>query len=74
MLQVVVRHLGKVIDIKGGYEDVKGILAEFEFSARPSENRAGGVRASLGDSVVSDPGINGKAWEDWRGCDRQCSG
>ena len=70
---MVVRHLGKVIDIKGDYEDVKGILAEFEFSARPSESRAGGVRASLGDSVVSDPRINGKAWGDWRGCDRRCS-
>ena len=57
---MVVRHLGKVIDIKGGYEDVKGILAELEFSARPFESRAGGVRATLGDSVVSDPGIKEK--------------
>ena len=74
MLQVVVKLLGKEIDIKGDYEDVKGILAEFEFSTRPAESRTGGVRASLEDSVVSDPGIKGKAWEDWRGCDRWCSG
>ena len=59
MLQVVVKLLGKEIDIKGGYEDVKGILAELEFSTRPAENRTGGVQVSL---------------EDWRGCDRWCSG
>ena len=63
MLQVVVRHLDKVIDIKGDYEDVKGILAELEFSTRPAESRTGGVRVSLEDSVVSDPGIKGKAWD-----------
>ena len=71
---MVVKLLGKEIDIKGGYEDVKGILAELEFSTRPAESRTGGVRVSLEDSVVSDPGIKGKAWEDWRGCDRWCSG
>ena len=74
MLQVVVKHLGKEIDIKGDYEDVKGILAEFEFLTRPAETRTGGIRVSLGDSVVSDPGIKENAWEDWRGCDRWCSG
>ena len=61
MLQVVVKLLGKEIDIKGGYEDVKGILAEFEFSSRPSESSAGRVRASIGDSVDQDPGLNGMA-------------
>ena len=73
MLQVVVKLLGKEIDMKGSFEDVKGILAELEFSTRPAESRTG-VRVSLEDSVVSDPGIKGKAWEDWRGCDRWCSG
>ena len=71
---MVVKLLGKEIDIKGDYEDVKGILAEFDFSARPSESRAGGVRDSLGDSEVSNLGIKEKAWEDWRSCDRWCSG
>ena len=70
----MVKLLGKEIDIKGDYEDVKGILAEFEFSTRPAESRTGGVQVSLEDSVVSDPGIKGKACEDWRGCDRWCSG
>ena len=34
---MVVKLLGKEIDIKGGYEDVKGILAELEFSTDQRE-------------------------------------
>ena len=37
MLQVAVRHLGKELDIKSDYEDVKGILAGFEIPTRPFE-------------------------------------